>query len=390
MVSATLAANPVLSYDWSADSGNMVVDGSGNGNTGANNNSILSTMSNGYKYRTFDTTGKYIMAPSSNSLNPTAITIEAIFSSYKTGVVHQTICLKRDYPNNGYWYGIDVTGQFYFYVMNAGVDRPYLTNIDVTDGNIHYITATYDGQYMKFYDYGVLKDSKDWGSAMPIGTSYSYLYVGAPPEDHPFNGNIYLLRITGRALSASEVAINVNNDRARVASGNGFTINLNAGWNLISLPVLNNSVWASQLGGYGIRRVSLYNNNKGSFDTYVIGFSTADKDIQLKNGNAYFLDATGQASIPIKGTADGPRDVTLNAGWNAVGWSGLSTIKASDLGSRLSSIKRICRYNNANGGYDTYVVGFSSADKNFDIRPGEGYLINLNPGSAGTLRLGGV
>ena len=128
MVSANLATPPVLSYDWSSDNGNIIVDNSGNGNTGTNHDSTLSTMSNGYKYRTFDTTGKYIITPSSDSLDLTTITIEAIFTSTNTGV-HQTICLKRDYPNNGYWYGIDITGQFYFYVLNHGVDRPYLTNI---------------------------------------------------------------------------------------------------------------------------------------------------------------------------------------------------------------------------------------------------------------------
>ncbi len=388
-VSATLAANPILSYDWSSDNGNTVVDGSGNGNTGTNYNTILSSTSNGYKYRTFDTSGTYILVHPSSSLDPTTITVEAIFSSRSTGE-HQTICLQRDYPNNGFWYGIDLSGEFYFYVLNNGVDRSYLTNINVTDGNVHYITATYDGQVMNFYDFGVLKDRKDWGSAMSIGKTPSYLYVGTPPGDHPFGGNLYLLRITNRALSSAEVLMNVNNDRARATSTNsGYTISLNIGWNLISLPVLNSSIWSSQLGNYGIRRVSLYNNNKGGFDTYVIGFSSADKDIQLKNGLSYFLDAEDKTSIVINGVSDGPRDVTVYPGWNAVGWSGLSTIKASDLGGRLSSIQRICRYNNANGAYDTYVVGFSSTDKDFDIKPGEGYLVDLNASSAGTLRIGG-
>ncbi len=216
IAAATLAPCTALSYDWSADYGNVIVDGSGYNNNGTNYGSVIHTMSNGYKYRTFDTSGKYITAPGSDPLNATTITIECIFNSSNTGV-HQAICLKQDYPDNGYWYGIDITGRLYFYVMNAGVDRPYLSNIYVTDGNVHDITATYDGRYMKFYDFGVLKDSKDWGDIMLIGASNSNFHVSMPAGMDPFNGNIYLLRVTGEALSSGEVAENVNMDSSRLA-----------------------------------------------------------------------------------------------------------------------------------------------------------------------------
>lgn len=390
---ATLAASPVLTYDWSGDYGTVIVDSSGNGNSGKNYNSNLYTMGNGYKYRTFDTSGQYIIAPSSSSVNVATITIEGIFSTSYKGV-HQTICMKRDYPNNGYWYGVDISGYFYFYACGNGEDRSYLTNINVADGNVHYITATYDGRYMNFYDSGNLKDSKDWGSNMAIGASSGYFYVGAPTDVHPFNGNLYLLRITGRALSPSEVAVNVNNEAARIKSiptgtQSSYDIKVKAGMNLVSLPLVNNSLYASQLGVFGIRRVSAYDNSKGSYKTYVLGFSLPDQDIQIKPDQSYFMDSTVDYKITEYGSAEEPRYTTLSPGWNAVGWTSLSTITAGDLGSRLSDIQRVCRYNNAARAYDVYVVGFSGSDKNFPVKPGEGYFVYLESSVPETLKLGG-
>lgn len=391
---ATLAASPVLSYDWSGDYGTVVADSSGNGNVGTNFNSNIYTMANGYRYRSFDTSGQWIQTPSSSSLNVGAITIEGMFSTDYKEFVHQTICLKRDYGSDGYWYGIDVSGRFYFYVYNKGEERLYLSNIYATDGKLHYITVTYDGQVMNFYDFGALKDSKGWGSFMPIGASNSLLYVGMPSDQHPFNGNLYMLRITGRALSPAEVATNVNNEATRiqsVPSGSQptFDIKVKTGLNLVSLPLINNSIYASQLGLYGIRRVSAYDNSKGSYNTYVLGFSSPAQDIQIKPDQAYFLDSTIDYKIPVSGVFQEPRYTTISPGWNAVGWTSQSTIKASDLGSRLGDIQRVCRYNTATGTFDVYAVGFSGSDKNFDVKPGEGYFVYLQSNVPETLKLGG-
>ncbi len=390
---ASLAANPVLSYDWGGDYGAVVVDSSGNGNNGTNYNTNIYSMGNGYKYRTFDTSGQYVITPPSSSLNVGTITIEGIFSTGSRGVT-QTICLKRDYPSNGYWYGIDVTGCFYFYVYNSGEDRLYLTNISVDDGNVHYITVTYDGQRMNFYDFGALKESRDWGSYMPIGPSDSYFYTGTPAGQHPFNGNLYLLRVTDRALSPSEVKMNVDNEAGRVQSippqsQSSYDIMVKTGLNLVSLPLVNNSIWASQLGAYGIRRVSEYDNGRDAYNTYVLGFSPSADDIRVLPDRSYFMDSTLDFKIREYGVAQEPRYITISPGWNAVGWTSLSTIKASGLGGRLSDIQRICRYNTTRHDFDVYVVGFSRSDANFDIKPGEGYFVYLQSNVPESLKLGG-
>jgi hypothetical protein len=106
----------------------------------------------------------------------------------------------------------------------------------------------------------------------------------------------------------------------------------------------------------------------------------------IRNDYSYFVDCSDNTSLLLYGTTiAGPHAVTLYPGWNSVGWSSLITLKASDLGNQSAAIQRICRYNCTSGAYETYVTGFSGQDKNFDIKPGEGYFIYLN--SATTLQL---
>jgi hypothetical protein len=73
-----------------------------------------------------------------------------------------------------------------------------------------------------------------------------------------------------------------------------------------------------------------------------------------------------------------------------VGWSCLDTVRASDLCSQSAAIQRVCRYNSASGTYDTYVNGFSGDDKNFKVKPGEGYFIYIESSTPVQLNEGGI
>lgn len=164
-------------------------------------------------------------------------------------------------------------------------------------------------------------------------------------------------------------------------------VSLNTNWNLVSMPILNTTLMASELGTYGVRRVAAYNSATNGYTTDVIGYSTTD--MQLQPDAAYFIDSSQPTSLSIYGTIEGPHNVTLSPGWNTVGWRNLTTVVASDLGNRLSDIQRICRYNGTTGTYDTYTMGFSSADKDFAIQPGKGYFIFLNSTANEQLKIGG-
>ena len=165
-------------------------------------------------------------------------------------------------------------------------------------------------------------------------------------------------------------------------------IDLNANWTLMSLPILNTTLMASDLGKVGARRVAAYNNITNSYDLSVIGYGSTD--MQVLPDEAYFVDSASSTSFVLYGTIEGPHDVTLYPGWNAVGWRNLTTVKASDLGNRLSDIQRICRYNASTESYNTYVIGYSSGDADFNVRPGEGYFVYLNSTAPEQLRIGGI
>jgi peptidoglycan-N-acetylglucosamine deacetylase len=165
------------------------------------------------------------------------------------------------------------------------------------------------------------------------------------------------------------------------------TISLGENWSLVSMPVLNTTLMASELGGLGVRRVASYDQASNSFVTDDVGYSASD--MQILPDVAYFVDSAEPTSFLLYGTIEGPHSVTLSPGWNMVGWRNLSSVSASDLGSRLPDIQRICTYDQTTGGYDTYFVGYSSAAQDFSIQPGQGYFIYLNSSASEQLEIGG-
>ena len=145
---------------------------------------------------------------------------------------------------------------------------------------------------------------------------------------------------------------------------------------------------ASQLDSLGVQRVSAYDSQTGSYQTYVMGYTPVD--MPIGDDYAYFLDCSGNTALMLYGDEfASPHNVVLNAGWNAIAWCSLSTARVSDLCGRSAAIQRVCRYNNTAGAYDTYVAGFSGEDKNFAIEPGEGYFIYLSSGPV-QINIGGI
>ena len=155
----------------------------------------------------------------------------------------------------------------------------------------------------------------------------------------------------------------------------------------MSLPFLNTTLMASQLGSSGVTRVASYNGTTDAYDTYVLGYSSAD--MRILPDKAYFVDSGGSTSFKRYGTAEGSHSIGLRPGWNAVGWCNKSTVKASDICGRLSDIQRICRYYSTTKAYDTYVAGFSGTSSKFNIKPGEGYFMYLNSTASEQLKIGG-
>ena len=86
----------------------------------------------------------------------------------------------------------------------------------------HYLLFTFDGQYFKMYLDGTLVDTYNHGSVSSIIYNYNNIVaIGAEPNGSTgvtgnyWNGNIALISIYNKALSANEVSQNFNATKGR-------------------------------------------------------------------------------------------------------------------------------------------------------------------------------
>jgi hypothetical protein len=156
-----------------------------------------------------------------------------------------------------------------------------------------------------------------------------------------------------------------------------YTIPLSTGWNLISFPVVNTTLKASELEGTGIQTVSSYNMMTGDYDSYIIGISPSSNDITLKTDVGYFVYCTMDTSIVVYGPKPEDRSVTIYPGWNLIGWSSFtsSTAKAVCAELSLSGMQTISKYNAATGDYDSYIEDVSPDSYDLTMHDGIGYFI---------------
>jgi hypothetical protein len=160
-----------------------------------------------------------------------------------------------------------------------------------------------------------------------------------------------------------------------------FTFSLNEGWNLISLPLINNSLDVDSLGkvigGDNVKYILRRNATTNSYDSYIFGFSLLNENFDIKPDYGYFIYTNHQTNFSLSGFIPVNRSINLIKGWNLIGWTSLSTSSATKafvepLGDK---VVYVTKRNNATGEYQTYVVGFSDIQDDFAVEPGHGYFV---------------
>ena len=165
-----------------------------------------------------------------------------------------------------------------------------------------------------------------------------------------------------------------------------FQLSLGQGWNLASFPVMNSSLNASGLAGTGVSIVSAFNASTGDYDSYIEDVSLSSDDFALSSGTGYFLYCPTNSSLEINGKNQSEPSVTINPGWNMIGWSSYNSSTAKDVCEALSgSSKVISRFNATTGNYDSYISGVSPDSRNFAVSPGTGYFVYSGSTSPQTL-----
>jgi hypothetical protein len=164
----------------------------------------------------------------------------------------------------------------------------------------------------------------------------------------------------------------------------GFSVNLVAGYNLISLPMIT-TYKASTLGLDSGDTVSLYDSATQTYKNHIVGVPLNDFDIMPGMGfwvnvgvaktltlyGTILTAPTAQQRIPITVPAGGGSAVigmcSMNTGWHA------ADLAAMYSGSTVFSV---AKWNAATQSYTSYIIGVPV--NNFSLVPGEGYFINVN------------
>jgi hypothetical protein len=168
-----------------------------------------------------------------------------------------------------------------------------------------------------------------------------------------------------------------------------FTVDLMAGWNAVSIPLLNDSVTASSLNLELNSIVVAWNSTTQSYDEeYVVGVSSLSYDFTLLPSHSYLIWAPLNHSMTLYGCSPQAYsnysislDVPEAGGWACLGFSTLtSTLHASDIASKVMGGKAlfVSRWNSTSKLYEDYVVSVSPSSYDFEIMPGEGYWIWLD------------
>jgi len=192
-----------------------VLDSSGQGNNGTNYGATFVDGKVG-RALSFDGDDDNINCGNDPSLNITdAITVEAW--------VYTDVAQKGKFlvekGTSTYLWGLYLTGNstsLHMYIRNsigdvhtAGYDSDFI-------GKWVHVMGTFDGQYIKLYVNGELKNTYDWGSSQTIASNSESVIVGAWYQQGAyFNGTIDEVAIWNRALLETEIQSIYNSGTGR-------------------------------------------------------------------------------------------------------------------------------------------------------------------------------
>ncbi len=222
----TINASRVVGlYNWTSDTGNHIVDQSGLGNNGVNNKTVLG-YDNGSAYRYFDGNHYWVNVPSSDSLNITAGTFEAVIKTNKSYIFNTFLCKRYYAKQGGYWFGTSTGGYVYCYFQNTAgnitsfnLENKKAPGSFVCDGKDHFVAVSYNTtQYVVMVDGKVVYTN--YSRHDPIGLTPCTFQISdvINAANHGMTGNIYWERIANGAETASQMQQDYQAEAWRVST----------------------------------------------------------------------------------------------------------------------------------------------------------------------------
>jgi len=189
-------------------------DVSGNGNNGTVYGASLTMdrFGNPNSAYYFNGTNNYIEVPSSNSLLLTnAFTISA-FAKVDTLSFSRQSAIVSKIANDG-WYGgyelLSYIGNVFAFDGNISGNNIWIDHGPYLSNNWYLINITYNGNYLKLYVNGILKDSTSIAGSLQTSTTTLRFgrRGGAGGNSIWFKGTVDDIRLYNRALSQAEIRL---------------------------------------------------------------------------------------------------------------------------------------------------------------------------------------
>ena len=206
------APEPSFWFSFSEGGGMYAMDGSGNGNVGTLHGVGRDETGACGRSVFFNGLDSYIEVPFTSRNHPTAeITVSAWFLTHS----FDPQVLISSYEDGGYRLGFDDGQDLWWtlYLADTGEVSVPVQHEGISLNEWHHITATYDGQIMKMYLDGVLRNQKNATGAI-VYQSNNYGILGAdagiynltdPDCPQHFRGWLDEVRVYDRALTYSQV-----------------------------------------------------------------------------------------------------------------------------------------------------------------------------------------
>jgi hypothetical protein len=154
------------------------------------------------------------------------------------------------------------------------------------------------------------------------------------------------------------------------------SISLNAGWNLLSLPIVpsDNSI-DKVFAGISGKFDAIYGFDGTTYQSYIPG-EASNTLSSVDAGRGYWVYMSDNATLEVTGSA-APKDVSLKLGWNLVGFNSTTSTAVGPAFSNLSGkIEAVYSFDSKANTYRSYIPG--EASDLSQLEPGQGYWVYAN------------
>jgi len=200
--------NQLVYYNWSADTGNTIVDNSGHGNNGINNGSEISVLPTGQIARHFNGQNR-ITIPNNEQLAFTDphITFGVLFRYDSSNPARNTYLVSKG--NTAFRISIDHTNSMLTYDVYADGHAIHASSGTHIQPNKDYeAIVTYDGSHAQLYINGVANGGGVNYTATALGPSYiteNWTIGSSSDTTYGLDGTIYAFYLYNRTLDSSEI-----------------------------------------------------------------------------------------------------------------------------------------------------------------------------------------